>query len=276
MQLRGSVVVVTGASSGIGWETALAFAKKGATVVGAARRKDRLEQLAGAIEQAGGRALAVDCDVSERDDVERLHRTVDEAFGRCDVLVNNAGVPGGGPFTQLSVDQIERVVRINYLGVLYCTKAFLPGMLEARRGHVVNVASLAGRYAVPGSSVYSSTKHAVVAFSEALYYELGSQGVRVTTVNPSFVRTESFSTADFEKLPKAIVLDAEDVAQAIVNVVRKDKAPEVSVPRWMASMQSVRVLAPPLYRAALRRMARRGVSTRQLREGGEGDGQPRP
>ena len=264
MQLRGAVVVVTGASSGIGWETALAFARRGATIVGAARRKDRLEQLAGAIEAAGGKALSVQCDVSELDQVENLRRTVHDAFGRCDVLVNNAGVPGGGPFTKISMEQIERVVRINYLGVLYGTKAFLPGMLEAGRGHIVNVASLAGRYAVPGSSVYSSTKHAVVAFSEALYYEVAPQGVRVTTVNPTFVRTEGFSAGEMEKLPKAIVLDADQVAEAIVDVVRKEKAPEISVPRWMGSMQSVRVLVPPLYRAALRRMSRRGVSTRKL------------
>ena len=259
-------MVVTGASSGIGWETALAFAKAGSTVVGAARRKDRLDQLASAIEQNGGMALSVECDVSDREQVEGLRRSVHETFGRCDVLVNNAGVPGGGPFTNLSVEQFERVVRINYLGVLYCTKAFLPGMLEAGRGHVVNVASLAGRYAVPGSSVYSSTKHAVVAFSEALYYEVASQGVLVTTVNPSFVRTEGFSAGEMDKLPKAIVLDADQVAEAIVHVVRKGKAPEFSVPRWMASMQSVRVLAPPLYRAALRRMSRRGVSTRKLHD----------
>ena len=264
MRLRGAVVAVTGASSGIGWETAVAFAKAGAVVVGAARRKDRLDRLASAIEQNGGRALSVECDVSDLEQIEALRRAVDEAFGRCDVLVNNAGVPGGGPFTNLSVEQIERVVRTNYLGVLYCTKAFLPGMLEAGRGHIVNVASLAGRYALPGSSVYSSTKHAVVAFSEALYYELAAQGIRVTTVNPSFVRTEGFSAGDMEKLPKAIVLDADKVAEAIVDVVRKEKAPELSVPRWMASMQSVRILAPPLYRAALRRMSRRGVTTRKL------------
>ena len=264
MQLRGAVAVITGASSGIGWETALAFARRGATVVGAARRKDRLDELAGVIERSGGTALAVQCDVSNLEEVESLRRTVDEAFGRCDVLINNAGVAGGGPFPKLSVEQIERVVRINYLGVLYCTKAFLPAMVEARHGHIVNVASLAGRYAVPGSSVYSSTKHAVVAFSEALYYEVAAEGVLVTTVNPSFVRTEGFASGEIEKLPKAVVLEATEVADAIVDVVRTGKAPEVSVPRWMGSMQAVRVLAPPLYRLGLKRMARRGVSTRQL------------
>ena len=266
MQLRGAVVVVTGASSGIGWETALGFAKNGATVVGAARRKDRLDELVAIIEQRGGKALAVQCDVSELEQVEDLRRTVEEAFGRCDVLINNAGVAGGGPFAELPIERVEKVVRINYLGVLYCTKAFLPMMLDAGRGHVVNVASLAGRYAVPGSSVYSSTKHALVAFSEALYYELSPRGVLVTTVNPSFVRTEGFSVGELDKLPKATVLEAVDVAKAILDVVRKGKAPEVSVPRWMASMQSVRILAPPLYRAALRRMSRRGVSTRQIRD----------
>jgi short-subunit dehydrogenase len=112
--------------------------------------------------------------------------------------------------------------------------------------------------------VYSSTKHAVVAFSEALYYELASQGLLVTTVNPSFVRTEGFSSGDIEMLPKAIVLDADQVAEAIVDVVTKEKAPEVSVPRWMASMQSARILTPPLYRLALKRMSRRGVSTRKV------------
>jgi uncharacterized protein len=266
MELRGAVVVVTGASSGIGWETALAFAREGATVVGAARRKEKLDELTGEIEQAGGKALAVQCDVAERQQVEDLHRTVEETFGRCDVLVNNAGVPGGGPFINLSMDQIERVVRINYLGVLYGAKTFLPMMLEAGRGHIVNVASLAGRYAVPGSSVYSSTKHAIVAFSEALYYELAPKGILVTTVNPSFVRTEGFASGDIERLPSAVVLEPEQVAAAILDVVQKGKAPEVSVPRWMASMQSVRVLAPPLYRSALRRMASRGVSTRRIRD----------
>ena len=266
MQLRGAVVVLTGASSGIGWETALAFARKGATVVGAARRKDRLDELVGIIEDAGGKAAAVQCDVSELSQVEDLRRNVEETYGRCDVLINNAGVAGGGSFAELSIERIEKVVGINYLGVLSCTKAFLPMMLAAGRGHVVNIASLAGRYAVPGSSVYSSTKHAVVAFSEALYYEVAPQGVLVTTVNPTFVRTEGFSPGELDKLPKAIVFDADQVADAIIDVVKKGKAPEVSVPRWMASGQSVRILAPWLYRAALSRMARRGVSTRQIRD----------
>src|SRR5438093_9633563 len=172
MELPGAVVVVTGASAGIGRATALAFAHEGSTVVAAARREDRLADLVAEIEGAGGHAMAVRCDVTDLAQVQQLERRVREAYGRCEVLVNNAGIPGGGPFTSLSMEQIERVTRVNYLGVLYCTKAFLPLMLERSRGHIVNVASMAGRFAVPGASVYTATKHAVVAFSEALYFEL--------------------------------------------------------------------------------------------------------
>ncbi|HCP62323.1 MAG TPA: oxidoreductase, partial [Actinobacteria bacterium] len=184
VRLRDGVAVITGASSGIGEATARAFVREGAAVVLSARREDRLRALASELSSGGGRAVAVACDVSERAQVEALADRVKTEFGRCDVLVNNAGVPGGGPFAEMSMDQAELVTRINYLGVLYGTKAFLPMMLAAGRGHIVNVASLAGRFAVPGSSVYSATKHAVVAFSESLHYELSPRGILVTTVNP--------------------------------------------------------------------------------------------
>ena len=155
VHLSGSVAVVTGASSGIGRATALALADRGADVVLAARREAMLQDVATLIRQRGRRAEPVPCDVSDLAQVQTLQRRTEEAFGRCDVLVNTAGIPGGGPFAELTMEQIERIARINYLGVLYCTKVFLPMMLSARRGHVVNVASLAGRFAVPGSSVYS-------------------------------------------------------------------------------------------------------------------------
>src|SRR5206468_2728177 len=144
-----------------------------------ARREDLLNELGEEIRSFGGQALVVGCDVSEIGQVQELAARTEASFGRCDVLVNNAGIPGGGPFAELSLDQIERIARVNYLGVLYCTKAFLPMMVAAGRGHVVNVASLAGRFAVPGSSVYSSTKHAVVAFSEALHFEMAPRGILV-------------------------------------------------------------------------------------------------
>jgi NAD(P)-dependent dehydrogenase (short-subunit alcohol dehydrogenase family) len=254
VDLAGTVSVVTGASAGIGRATALAFASLGSTVVVAARREDRLAGLVAEIESRGGRAVAMGCDVTEREQLEALAGRVGAELGGCDVLVNNAGIPGGGPFLELSVQQIERVVRTNYLGVVWGTRAFLPMMVRAGRGHVVNVASLAGRFAVPGSSVYSSAKHAVVAFSESLHFEVAPRGVLVTTVNPGLVRTEGFPHRDRRR-----VMGPERVAATIVEAVERGKAPEVSVPRWLAAMQVVRLVAPPLYRFGLGQAARRGL-----------------
>lgn len=259
MELSGAVAVVTGASSGIGAATALALARRGSNVVLAARRQERLGELARRIATGGGTALAVRCDVTERDDLTNLAAMVEERFGRCDALVNNAGIPGGGRFTDLTPDQIERVVRVNELGVMLATKAFLPTMMARGRGHVVNVASLAGRFAAPGSSVYAATKHAVVAFSESLSYELEPHGILVTAVNPGFVATEGFPQAGID--PR-LVLSTERVASTIVDVLRRGIAPEISIPRWVGALQAFRVLAPGPYRWGMRRIgARRTMGT---------------
>lgn len=256
MNLAGAVAVVTGASSGIGRSTSLALAAEGCDVVLAARRESLLEEVATHVRQRGRRALPVTCDVSDLAQVAELQHRAEETFGRCDVLVNNAGIPGGGPFAQLSIEQIQRIAGVNYLGVLYCTKLFLPMMIAAGRGHVVNVASLAGRFAVPGASVYSSTKHAVVAFSEALYYELAPSGIVVTAVNPGLVATEGFPHHDALEAGRK-VMSADAVARLIVRVVKDDIGPERSIPRWMAALQAFRVLTPPLYRFGLRQVTRR-------------------
>jgi NADP-dependent 3-hydroxy acid dehydrogenase YdfG len=127
MQLKGAVAVVTGASAGIGEATASALAARGVKVALAARRIERLEELADSIQAAGGTALAIRCDVGDPERVASLLAVVSEAFGACDLLVNNAGVPGGGDFAALTYEQIERVVRVNVLGVMFGTRAFLPG-----------------------------------------------------------------------------------------------------------------------------------------------------
>ncbi len=245
MELSGATAVVTGASAGIGRATALALAGRGTRVALAARRLQRLQALAAEIEAKGGTALAVSCDVTDRAQVAALVEAVERAFGHLDVLVNNAGVPGGGRFDELSWDQVEQVVRVNLLGVLACTHAFLPLFRRQGRGHIVNVASLAGRFATPGTAVYTATKHAVVAFSESLFHELRPHGVLVTAVNPGFVRTEGFPQTH---LHPRLVMSPERVARAIVKVLREGRAPEYSVPRWVAPLQLFRILAPPLYR----------------------------
>jgi short-subunit dehydrogenase len=253
VELRGAVAVVTGASSGIGESTALLLARAGARVVLAARRVERLEALTERIEAHGGDALPVRCDVTVPADLEELAARTDEAYGRCDILINNAGIGGGGAFADRTREEVEYVVRVNLLGVMLGTQVFLPMLLAQRRGHVVNVASLAGRFATPGSSVYSATKHAVVAFSEALYHELRPAGVLVTVVNPGFTRTEGFPQED---VPRALVMRREHVAGVIVDVVRRGRAPEVSIPRALGAAQAFRVLTPPLYRFGVDRVAR--------------------
>jgi short-subunit dehydrogenase len=254
VELREAVVVVTGASSGFGELAAIRFARAGSRVVLAARRDDRLNALAGRIEHIGGSALAIRCDVSERADIENLRDRVAGELGRCDVLVNNAGLAGGGRFEQQDADFAERLIRTNVLGVVLTTMAFLPMMLEAGRGHVVNVASIAGRLATPGAAVYGASKHAVVAFGEALYHELAPRGILVTTVNPGLSKTEGFPQLG---TPRVLLVDPDRVAEVIVDVVRKGIAPEISIPRWPSTLQAFRVLTPGLYRWGVRRATRR-------------------
>lgn len=258
MDLRGAVVVVTGASSGFGELTARRFARAGSSVVLAARRLERLEAMAGEFAAQGRDALAVRCDVAEPADVHALRDAVMERFGRCDALINNAGVPGGGRFEDLSEEQIDGVMTVNALGVMRCTKAFLPMMLERRRGHIVNVASLAGKYAVPGASVYSASKHAVIAFGEALSYELEPRGILVTSVNPGFARTESFPS---RRAPERLMIRPDRVARVIVDVVRRGVTPEVDVPRGMGIFEAFRILTPRLYRWGVRTATGRLGST---------------
>jgi short-subunit dehydrogenase len=145
---------------------------------------------------------------------------------------------------------------------MLATRAFPPGMLARGKGHVVNVASLAGRFATPGNAIYGATKHAVVAFSEAVHYEAEGRNVRVTAVNPGFVDTEGFPQGD---LPGWAVLNMDTVTDAIVKVVGEGIAPEYSVPRWIGPLQAFRVLTPPLYRWGLRRV-RRARRARRSRE----------
>jgi short-subunit dehydrogenase len=257
MQLKGAVAVVTGASSGIGESTAIALAQRGANVVLAARRLDRLDELADRMERTGGRALAVRCDVEDHEQLRKLRVVTEEAFGPTDILVNNAGVPSRGPFETLPYEQIQRVVQVNLTGVLFGTRAFLPGMLTRRHGHIVNMASLAGRFVAPGAALYSATKHAVVGFSEALNYETEGRNVLVTAVNPGFVATEGFPQGD---LPDAIVMKVEKVSNAVIRVLADGIAPEYAVPRWLSPLQAFRVLTPPVYRWGMRRVRSAGAT----------------
>ncbi|MEA2138620.1 MAG: hypothetical protein QOG56_1770 [Solirubrobacteraceae bacterium] len=195
-ELQGTVALVTGASSGIGEATARRLAALGAAVAIGARRKQRLDRLALEIEQAGGRALAVEADVTDRDQAQALVAQTVERLGRLDVVINNAGVMLLGPIVDAPVEEWDRMVALNLQGLLYVAHAALPHLLRAAGDdprHVadlVNVSSVAGRVARSGSGVYNLTKHGVGAFSESLRQEVTRRHVRVSIVEPGAVETE--------------------------------------------------------------------------------------
>jgi len=251
MDIRGSVAVITGASSGIGRATALALARRGAHVVVVARREGKLKELEAFIEANGGKATAVACDVTRPEDLRRLAALVKEGLGGCDILVNNAGIPAGASFEDLTYERVEEVVATNLTSVLLATKAFLPMMRKRRRGHVINISSLAGRHAVPGAAIYSATKHAVAAFSEAMNHETSVDGVLVTAICPGFVDTEGFPQND---LPGAIIIPMTVVTRAIVRAIERGRAPLITVPRWAGAFELFRVAVPGPYRWVAGRM----------------------
>src|SRR3954463_16403660 len=188
--LDGNVVAITGASSGIGEATALACAKAGAAVALAARRTDRIDALAERINGEGGRAVAIATDVGEEEQAQAFVERAHSELGRLDALVNNAGVMLLGPIAGAPTEEWRRMIHANLLGVLYCTHAALPIMLEQGAGDIVNVSSVAGRIARAGSGVYNATKFGVGAFSESLRQEVTERGVRVTLIEPGAVATE--------------------------------------------------------------------------------------
>ena len=189
-KLKDKVAVITGASSGIGEATAEALAAEGAAVVVAARREDRLEDLVERIEGNGSRALAVSCDVTDEDQAHDLIRKAKEEFGRVDIVVNNAGVMQLSKVEKSLSDEWRRMFDINVLGLLYVTDAAIQVMKEQGSGHLVNISSLASRGTRPALGVYSGTKTAVNAISEALRQELQGDNIRVTIIEPGAVETE--------------------------------------------------------------------------------------
>jgi NADP-dependent 3-hydroxy acid dehydrogenase YdfG len=228
--LREQVALVTGASSGIGEATALALASAGATVAVAARRRDRLDALVARIASAGGDAIAVTADLADRDGVERLVAEVEDRCGGVDVLVNNAGVMLLGFVERADPDEWRRMIDVNVLGLLHCTRAVLPGMRARDRGHIVNLSSVAGRVTAPGNAVYNLTKFGVVAFSDALRQELAPTAIRVTVMEPGYVDTDLQVdvTRDPEVLRQRAGFDAMgpplrpyDVADAILYAVTR-------------------------------------------------------
>jgi NADP-dependent 3-hydroxy acid dehydrogenase YdfG len=186
--IEGKVVVITGASSGLGEATARHLAAQGASVVLGARRQDRIRALAR--ELSGGKAIAVTTDVGDRAQVKALVDAAVEAYGRVDVMINNAGVMPQAPLERLRIDEWDRMIDVNIKGVLYGIAAALPYMKQQKVGHFINVSSVAGHKVGPGFAVYAATKHAVRALSEGLRQEVKPYNIRTTVISPGAVATE--------------------------------------------------------------------------------------
>jgi len=202
MDYKDKVVLITGASSGIGKEAAIQFAKKGSKVILVARRKQKLEQIADDLKKSNISTLICECDVSDKLQVEKMSKLVLEKYGSVDILINNAGFAIYGSVFDLTTEEIESQMATNYFGMVYCIKNFLPSMLEKKSGHIVNVASVAASFGLPGIASYCASKFAMLGFSEGLKHELKGTGIGITVVSPIMVRTNFFDHNSFKKMPK--------------------------------------------------------------------------
>jgi short-subunit dehydrogenase len=219
-----------------------------------ARREERLRVLAEELS-----AEYEVCDVGRRADVERVAAAVMERHPRIDLLVNNAGIPGRRGFTSIEPDRLEEIVRVNYLGGVWCLRAFLPALEAAGRSDVVNIVSVAGTVAFAPSGPYSASKHAQLAFSRATTPELRGKGIHVHTVNPGFVETEGFPQAAVLRsaLLRRLVVGPDQVARHVLEVIDRDRR-ETFVPRWYRVAAIAQAVAPGL---VARLAARSGYRT---------------
>lgn len=271
---EGKTAIVTGASSGIGRELALQLAAQGVRVALVARRAGELQALAGEIASLGGKALAVPCDVGDRELVLAGVGRIEEAFGPADLLINNAGHGGHASLLQCELDDVERMMRVNFLAAVYCTKAVLGSMVRRGTGWIVFMASVAGRIAPPMESVYAASKFALVGLASALSLEVEDAGVHVLTVCPGTVRTPFFSEAHLKRLPPVArrkMVEPEVMAREVLRALRRGRR-ELTYPRWMALAYLVQALAPGFTRRRVKRAVLGGSGRQGEGWHGETDG----
>jgi short-subunit dehydrogenase len=252
---RGITSLVTGASSGIGRLLALRLADGGARVALVARREAELGRVAEKIRDAGGSALPVVCDVADRDQAFAAAARVLEEYGSVDLLINNAGYGHHRRFIDWAIDDMERVMRVNYFGSLYFTKALLPQMISRRRGWVVFMASAAGKIAPADETAYAASKHAMVGLASALSLEVEDAGVHVLTVCPGAIRTPFFDDEALSRLPAVArrqMAEPEGLVDAIIDALARGRR-ELTYPRWIASGYVAQALAPSITRRQVKK-----------------------
>ena len=244
MDIKGKVVIVTGASSGIGEATARQFGREGAKVVLAARRVERLEALAQEIGETktGAETLVVQADLTKLEDIQNLVNETIDKFGRVDVLINNAGFGRLDWLEKLDpVRDIQAQFDVDVLGLIQTTRQVLPLMLKQRSGHIINMCSMAGLVATPTYTVYAACKHAVHGFSEALRREVKPWGIDVSMIYPGGVKTEFQSHAGINRktgatTPKSLQLSADDVGRAVIKLTRRPRPMQIIPWAWSVSV----------------------------------------
>lgn len=233
--IEGKIVVITGASSGLGEATARLLSTQGASVVLGARRADRLNSLADELTGAGGKALAITTDVTQREEVKQLVDAAVQAYGRVDVMINNAGLMPQSLLERLKIDEWDRMIDVNIKGVLYGVAAVLPYMKAQKSGHIINVSSVAGHKVRAGTAVYAATKTAVRVISEGLRQEVKPYNIRTTVISPGAVATElpeSVTDPDvaerIHKFYAEIAIPADSFARAVAFAISEPEEVDVN------------------------------------------------
>ncbi|HEY2919447.1 MAG TPA: SDR family oxidoreductase [Candidatus Binatia bacterium] len=261
MDFKGQVVLITGASSGIGKQLAVGFAARGAIVVGCGRSIARLKESLKEVRRDSPASAMIGCDVSDAEQVRGMVAKVLADYGKIDVLINNAGVGMRKPFVESELDTIDEMIRTNFLGAAYCAHAVLPSMIARKSGHVVNISSGAGKIGTLNMSVYCASKFALNGWSESLYHELRPLGIKVSVVCPGPVGTEfNRDYRDTEpKSPPALLATPEAVCRKVMKAIEKDKF-EVITPRWLAFLCAIKRHMPNLFRVFAQRKFRQYVA----------------
>ena len=249
MDFRDQVVVITGASNGIGRRLALDLTAKGAVVVGCGRSQERLQQILKEMRLTSPASTVFVCDVSDPAQVTSMIGKTLAEFGRIDILINNAGIGMRQSFAEMSLETVAEIMRTNYFGTVYCTHEVLPSMIARGSGHIVNISSGAGKIGSPNMAAYCASKFAINGLSESLYHELKPLGIDVSVVCPGPVRTEfNRLFADNQpKSPASLVIAPEAVSRAVIRVIETKKF-ELVMPRWLALMCWVKRMMPNLFR----------------------------
>jgi hypothetical protein len=258
-KLKGKTVVVTGASSGIGRSTVLDFAEQQVkAIILVSRNKERKSQVLSEIADKC-ESMHFSCDVSDKSEVSNMAKDVLSVYDHVDILVNNAGIGILGKVADQSIEEIEQVTKTNYLGMIYCTKVFLDSMLRKKSGRIINVASLAASFGIPGLAAYCGSKFAILGFSESLSHELHGTGIRVTVVSPIGVKTNFFQHPSFGnfKGKERFYLDPHSVSKAIIRASTSHRL-EIVVPFYMRGgiwlKNTIPYIVNPLVGSSFRRM----------------------